>query len=95
MNYDVPSPRDLRTIPPKDFADAAADSIANHSASQRLLHADAKTALRPAIGAVKNHELRRGFPAAAAIDGLEFPAAYQPRGARKTLRCTRGSFKWA
>jgi hypothetical protein len=37
----------------------------------------------------------RGFPAAAAIDCLEFGAAYQPRGARKTLRRTLGSFKWA
>jgi len=95
MNYDVPSRGDLRTIPPKDFADAPADSIANHRASQRLLDADAKTAPRPAISPIENHELRRGFPAAAAIDRLEFGAAHQTHGTRKTLRRTLGSFKWA
>jgi len=82
-------------IPPKDFSDAAADSIADHRASQRLLDADAETASRPAVGATKNHEVRRGFPAAAAIDCLEFGAAYQTRGAGRVLRRTLGSFKWA
>jgi len=95
MNYDVPSRGDLRTIPPQDFADAAADSIANHRASQRLLDTDAKPAPRPAIGAIKNHELRRGFPAAAAIYCLEFSVAHQTHGTRKALRRTLGSFKWA
>jgi hypothetical protein len=95
MNYDVPSRGDLRTLPPKDFSDAPADSIADHRASQRFLDADAETASRPAISAIKNHELRRGFPAAAAIDGLEFGAAYQTRGARKTLRRTLRIVKWA
>jgi hypothetical protein len=82
-------------IAPKDFSDAPADPIADHRASQRFLDADAEPASRPAIGAIKNHEVRRGFPAAAAIDCLEFGAAYQTRGARKTLRRTLGSFKWA
>jgi hypothetical protein len=95
MNYDVPSRGDLRIITPKDFSDAAADSIADHRASERFLDADAETASQPAIGAIKNHEVRRGSPAAAAIDCLEFGAAYQTRGARKTLRRTLGGFKWA
>jgi hypothetical protein len=95
MNDDVPSRRDLRIIPPKDFADAAADSIAYHRASQRFLDAGAEAAPRPAIGAIKNDKLPRGSPGAAAIDCLEFGAAYQTRGARKTLRRTLGSFKWA
>ena len=82
-------------IPPKDFADAAANPIAHHRASQRFLHADAETASRPAVGAIKNHETRRGFTPAASIDCLEFGAAYQTRGARKTLRRTLGCFKWA
>jgi hypothetical protein len=95
MNYNVPSWGDLRTIPPKNFSDAPANSIANHRASERLFDADSKPASRPAIGAIKNHELRRGFPTAAAIDGLEFGAAYQTRGAGKNPRRTLGSFKWA
>jgi hypothetical protein len=95
MNYDVPSRGDLRIITPKYFSDAAADPIADHRASERFLDADAETASQPAIGAIKNHEVRRGFPAAAAIDCLEFGAAYQTGGARKTLRRTLGGFKWA
>jgi hypothetical protein len=95
MNYDVPSRGDLRTIPPEDFADAAANSIADYRASQRFLDADAETASWPAIATIKNHELRRGFPAAAAIYGLELGTAHQTRGARKTLRRTLRSFKWA
>ena len=95
MNDDVPSSRDLRIIPPKDFADAAADSIAYHRASQRFLHAGTEAAPRPAIGAIKNDELPRGSPGAAAIDCLEFGAAYQTRCAGKTLRRTLGGIKWA
>jgi len=95
MYHDVPSRGNLRIIAPKNFSNAAADPIAEHRASQSFLDADAETASRSAIGAIKNHELRRGFPPAAAIDGLEFGAAYQTRGARKRLRRTRGSFKWA
>jgi hypothetical protein len=75
MNYDVPSGGDLQTIPPQDFSDAPANSIAYHRASQRLLHADAEAASRPAIGAIKNHELRRGFPGPAAINRFEFGTA--------------------
>ena len=82
-------------IPAKDFTNAAADSVANHSASQRLFDADAQPAPRPAIGTIKNHEPRRGFPAASPVHCLKFGAAYQTRGARKTLRRTLGSFKWA
>ena len=62
MNDDVPSRGNLRTVPPKDFADAPADPIAHHRVSQRLLYADAETASRPAVGAIKNHELRRRSP---------------------------------
>jgi hypothetical protein len=81
MNHDVPSRRDLRLVPPKNFSDPPADPIADHRASQRLLHADAETALSSAIGAVKDNELRRAFPPAAPVDGLEFGAAYKSRGA--------------
>ena len=95
MNYDVPSWGDLRTIAPNDFSNTAADSIACHRASQRLLYADAEAAARPAIGAVENHEPRRSFPRALSIDGLEFGAAYQTSGAGKTLRPTLGSFRRA
>jgi hypothetical protein len=82
MNHDIPSWRDLRPVPPENFSDPPADPVADHRASQRLLHADAEAALRSAIGAVKNYKLRRTFPPAAPIDGLEFGAAYQSRGAR-------------
>ena len=95
MNDDVPSWGDLRIIPPKDFADAAADSIAYHRASQRFLHAGTEAAPQPAIGAIKNDELPRGSAGAAAIDCFKFGAAHQPRGAGETLRRTLGGFKWA
>jgi hypothetical protein len=95
MYYDVPSWGNLRNILAKDLTDATADSIANHRASQRLFDADAQSALRPAIGTIENHETRRGLPAATPIHCLKFGAAYQTRGARKTLRRTPGSFKWA
>jgi len=75
MYHDVPSRGNLRIIAPKNFSNAAADPIAKRRASQSFLDADAETASRSAIGAIKNHELRRGFPPAAAIDGLEFGAA--------------------
>src|SRR5579859_5821537 len=95
MNYDVPSREDLQNIAPKDFADAAADSIAHHRASNRFFHADAKPAARSAVSAIKNHKLRRRSSPTSAIDCLEFGAAYQTRCAkRKFLRRTR-SFKWA
>ena len=95
MNYDVPSCGDLQTIAPKDFSNAPADPIADHRASQRLLYADAETASRPAIGAIENHELRRRFPGAAAIDGFELGTADQARGAGKALRRAFRSVKWA
>jgi len=95
MYHDVPSRGNLRIIAPKNFSNAAADPIAKRRASQSFLDADAETASRSAIGAIKNHELRRGFPAAAAIYGLELGTAHQTRGARKTLRRTLRSFKWA
>jgi hypothetical protein len=95
MNYDVPSWGDLRIISPKDFSDAPADSVADHRASQRLLYADAETASRPAVGAIKNHELRRRFTGPAAINGFVLRTAYQTRGAGKALRRTFGSSKWA
>jgi hypothetical protein len=81
MNHDVPSRRDLRPIPPKNFSDPPADPIAHHRASQRLLHADTETALRCAIGAVKNNELRRALSPAAPVNRFELGAAYKSRGA--------------
>jgi hypothetical protein len=95
MNYNIPSWRYLRTIPPKNLSDAATDPIADHRASQRFFYADSITALRPAIGAKENHELPRGLSNAAAINRLKFRAAYQARGAQNILRRTIGSFKWA
>src|SRR5438067_153007 len=95
MNYDVPSRGDLQAIPPQDFSDAPANSIADHRASQRLLHADAEAASRAAVGAIKNHELRRGFPCPAPINCFIFGTAYQASGAGKPLRHTLRSFKWA
>ena len=44
-----------------------------------LLHADAKAAPAPAVGAIKNDKLRRRAPAAAAINRFEFGAAHQTR----------------
>jgi hypothetical protein len=85
MNYDVPSCGNLQAIPPANFADAPADPIAEHSASQRFLDADAESALRSAVRAIKNHELRRTLPAASAIHSLEFGAALQARNARISL----------
>jgi len=49
MNHDVPSRRNLRPIAPQNFADAAANAIAHHCATQSFLDADAEStyAARP------------------------------------------------
>jgi len=88
VNYDVPSWGNLRTLSPKNLSNAAADAIPRDRCSQRFFDADAESVLRCAIRAKKYDKLGGTFPAAGAINCLEFGSAYQTRGARKALRRT-------
>src|SRR5260370_30913354 len=57
MNDDVPPCWYLREILPKNLANAPSDTIADHSAAQRFLHADAEAAVHEMIGPNENYEL--------------------------------------
>ena len=83
----------------EDFAHAPLDAVAYHRATQRLLHADAETAVCQSIGAKKDKELGTRTPLTAAVHCLVVGAAHNPRGAGKPLfpggLAAWQAFRWA
>jgi|GEM_PF-2401998 len=86
MNDDVPPCWYLREILPKDLANTPSDTIADHRAAQRFLHADAEPAVREMIGPNENYELAARASLPAAIDRFIFHAANQAYTSWKTKR---------
>src|ERR1700732_2779083 len=85
---DVPSCRYIKRMAAHDFPPAPPDAIAHHRATQCLLDAESKAAVRQLVRAKKNGEvgIRAAFPGA--VHGVEVSAPQQPRLARK-IQVTR------
>src|SRR6266480_456262 len=62
---------------------APPDTIANHRATQRLLDAEAKAALRQFVGAKENCEVGTRAALSGAVYRIKLAAPHQPRLARK------------
>ena len=68
-----------------DLSQAPPDTITHYRATQGLLDAEAKTALRQFVGAKKNCEVGTRAALSGAVDSIKFSAPHQPRFARKQI----------
>jgi hypothetical protein len=66
-----------------DLSQAPPDTITHYRATQGLLDAETKTALRQFVGAKKNCEVGTRAALSGAVDSIKFSAPHQPRLARK------------
>src|SRR6266513_1354635 len=80
---DVPSCGYLQPVAAHHLAQAPPDTITHYRATQGLLDAEAKTALRQFVGAKKNCEVGTRTARSGAVDGIKFSAPHQPRFAPK------------
>jgi hypothetical protein len=73
-----------------DLANSPPDTITHYRATQGLLEAEAKAALRQLIRAKENSEVGTRAALPGAVHGVKLSAPHQPRFARK-LQAPRAS----